>query len=240
MSKRWLGVASLCIFISLGYAQTDVEKTPEGDLKIVPIQHGSLMLEFKGKAIHIDPWSRGDYTNQPKADLILITDIHSDHMDAKMIEQLKKPSTKIVAPEAVAKTIKEATIIKNGETKTIAGITIEAVPMYNLVRGPNPGEKYHTPGRGNGYVVTLGGKRVYISGDTECIPEMKTLKSIDIAFVCMNLPYTMTPEEAAECVKAFRPKVVYPYHHRGADLNVFGNALKNEKAIEVRIRKWYP
>jgi len=219
--------------------QTEIEKTSQGDLRITPIRHGSLMLEFQGKVIHIDPWSQANYAGLPKADLILITDIHGDHMDRKAIDQIKKDSTIIVAPEAVAATITEAQVIKNGETKTISGVQIEAVPMYNLKRGPQPGQLYHTKGRGNGYVLTPGGKRVYISGDTECIPEMKELKNIDIAFICMNLPFTMPPEEAAECIKAFRPRVVYPYHYRNSDLSALSNALKDEKGIELRIRDWY-
>ncbi len=217
----------------------DVLRTDEGELRIRPITHGSLMLEFRGKVIHVDPWSRGNYAGLPKADFILITDVHSDHMDRAMVDQLKKETTVILAPAAVAETIREAQIIRNGERKTVDGITIEAVPMYNLVRGPSPGQLYHTKGRGNGYVLTLGGKRIYISGDTECVPEIKALTGIDVAFICMNLPFTMPPEEAAECVKAFRPKIVYPYHYRNSDLNVFLNALKGESGIEVRLRNWY-
>jgi len=217
----------------------DVLHTEEGELKIRPILHGSLMLEFRGKIIHVDPWSQGTYAGLPKADLILITDIHPDHMDRAMVDQLKKETTVILAPAAVAETIREARVIRNGERKTVDGITVEAVPMYNLVRGPSPGQLYHTKGRGNGYVLTLGGKRVYISGDTECVPEIKALKGIDVAFICMNLPFTMPPEEAAECVKAFRPKIVYPYHYRNSDLNIFVNALKDESGIEVRVRSWY-
>jgi L-ascorbate metabolism protein UlaG (beta-lactamase superfamily) len=129
--------------------------------------------------------------------------------------------------------------MNNGEKKKFGDIEIEAIPMYNLQRGPQPGALYHTKGRGNGYVLTMGGKRIYISGDTEAIPEMRALKNIDVAFVCMNLPYTMTPEEAAAGVKAFRPKVVYPYHYKGSDLKVFAGALANEKGIEVRLREWY-
>ncbi|GBC82601.1 hypothetical protein HRbin10_01728 [bacterium HR10] len=217
----------------------DVLPTDEGEVKIRPITHGSLMLEFRGKIIHVDPWSRGNYAGLPKADIILITDIHPDHMDRAMVDQLKKETTVILAPAAVAETIREAQIIRNGERKTVEGITIEAVPMYNLVRGPSPGQLYHTKGRGNGYVLTLGGRRVYISGDTECVPEIKALKGIDVAFICMNLPFTMPPEEAAECVKAFRPKIVYPYHYRNSDLSRFVDALKGESGIEIRLRNWY-
>lgn len=222
--------------------EADVVKTASGDLKITPITHGSVMLEWSGKVIHVDPWSQGDYTGLPKADLILVTDIHGDHMDPKAIAALKKEGTIIVAPEAVAKTVTEAKVLRNGEKTTLSlggSATIEAVPMYNLNRGPAPGQLYHTKGRGNGYVIELGGKRVYFSGDTECVPEIKALRGIDIAFLCMNLPYTQTSQEAAECVKAFRPKLVYPYHYRGQDTQAFAEALKGEKRIEVRLRNWY-
>ena len=200
------------------------------------------MLEWSGKVIHVDPWSKGDYAGLPKADLILITDIHGDHMDPTAIAALKKEGTIIVAPEAVAKTVTEAKVLRNDEKTTVnlgATVAIEGVPMYNLTRGPGPGQLYHTKGRGNGYVVALGGKRIYFSGDTECVPEIKALAGIDIAFLCMNLPYTQTPQEAAECVKAFRPKLVYPYHYRGQDVQSFADALKGEKGIEVRLRNWY-
>lgn len=224
-------------------AAADTEKTAAGDLVITPIRHASLLLQFAGKVIHIDPWSQGDYSSAPRADYLLITDIHGDHMDKAMVDKLKKDSTVIIAPAAVQKTILEAQVIHNGEKKKLGEIEVEAVPMYNLQRGPQPGALFHTKGRGNGYVLTLGGKRIYISGDTEAIPEMKALKSIDIAFVCMNLPFTMTPEEAAEAVKAFRPKIVYPYHYRGregfSDIKAFAAALKGEKGIEVRLREWY-
>ncbi len=217
----------------------DTVSTSQGPLKITPIKHASVMLEFDGKVIHVDPWSQGDYAGLPKADVILITDIHGDHMDPAKIAEIKKGNTVIVAPAAVSKTVTEATVINNGESKTIAGIQVEAIPMYNLVRGPSAGKFFHDKGRGNGYVLTLGGKRIYFSGDTECVPEIKALKNIDVAFMTMNLPYTMPPEEAAECVKAFKPKIVYPYHYRNSDLSVFTNALNSDKGIEVRLRTWY-
>jgi L-ascorbate metabolism protein UlaG (beta-lactamase superfamily) len=217
----------------------DTEKTAAGDLVITPVHHGSLMLQFGGKVIHIDPWSQGNYSSLPRADYIFITDLHGDHMDRKAIDQIKKETTVIVAPAAVAKTITEAQVIANGEKRKFGDIEVEAIPMYNLQRGPQPGALFHTKGRGNGYVLTLGGKRVYVSGDTEAIPEMKALQGIDVAFVCMNLPYTMTPDEAAAAVKTFRPKVVYPYHYRGQDVKAFAAALQGETGIEVRLREWY-
>ncbi len=239
-------LAAVCMLLGVGFTvgalaarETETVPTSSGDIRITPVTHGSLMLEFGGKVIHVDPWSGGDYSGLPKADVILITDIHGDHMDPKMVQELSKESTAVVAPAAVAKTVSQAQVMENGESKSVEGIRLEAVPMYNLVRGPGPGKLFHDKGRGNGYVLTLGGKRLYFSGDTECTPEMKALKDIDVAFVCMNLPYTMTPEEAAGCVAAFRPKVVYPYHYRGSDLGKFSAALKEEKGIEVRLREWY-
>jgi len=230
------------LFVAVLLAQqrlVETISTPQGDIRITPIRHASLMIQMGEGVIHIDPWSQGNYSGLPPARLILITDIHGDHMDPKALATVKADSTKILAPAAVKEKITEAETIGNGETKTVEGIKIEAVPMYNLQRGPKPGAFYHDKGRGNGYILTLGGKRLYFSGDTECVPEIKALKNIDVAFLTMNLPYTMPPEEAAECVKAFRPKVVYPYHYRGSDLKVFESALKGEKGIEVRIRDWY-
>jgi len=208
------------------------------DVRIIPITHASLILTWEGKTIHVDPWSRGDYEGQPKADLILITDSHGDHMDLKQIAEVSKEDTVILAPLAVQATVTQAEVLKNGESTTMMGIGIEAVPMYNLKRGPDPGRLYHPKGRGNGYILTLGETRVYISGDTACTPEMKQLKDIDIAFVCMNLPYTMPPEEAAECVNAFKPAVVYPYHSRGSDLEVFKKAV-TAPGVDVRVLDWY-
>jgi L-ascorbate metabolism protein UlaG (beta-lactamase superfamily) len=209
-----------------------------GDVEIVPITHGSLILKWQGKAIHVDPWSKGNYEGQPQADVVLVTDIHGDHMDADQIAKVSKSGTVVIAPAAVQKTVQQAQVLNNGEETTVMGVTIQAVPMYNLKRGPEAGKLYHTKGRGNGYVLTFGDQRIYISGDTECIPEMKELKDIDMAFVCMNLPYTMTPEEAAGCVNAFKPKAVSPYHYRDSDLNAFKEAVTAPE-VEVQLLDWY-
>jgi len=213
-------------------------KTSAGMVKIRIVQHASMMIEAGGKVIHVDPWGQGYVGGFPKADLILITDIHPDHLDQKAIDQVKKDGTDFIAPAAVAKTVTQGKVLANGESTTWDKWKIEAVPMYNLKRGPSPGALYHDKGRGNGYVLTYGGTRFYIAGDTEGIPEMRALKSIDVAFVPMNLPYTMTPEEAADAVRAFHPKVVYPYHYRGSDPEVFKKALDGS-GIEVRLRNWY-
>ncbi|HXP84544.1 MAG TPA: MBL fold metallo-hydrolase [Bryobacteraceae bacterium] len=212
-------------------------KTSAGTLKITPIQHASLMIEAGGQVVYVDP-AQGSYDGLPKADVILLTDIHGDHLVPAMIDKVKKAGTTIIAPAAVAATVKDATVMKNGDTKKLGAWTIEAIPMYNMKRGPAAGQLYHDKGRGNGYVVTYGGMRFYFSGDTENIPEMRALKNIDVAFVCMNLPYTMPPDEAAEAVKAFHPKIVYPYHYMGSDLKVFEAALKGT-GIDVRLRDWY-
>jgi L-ascorbate metabolism protein UlaG (beta-lactamase superfamily) len=222
--------------------QSDVIRTKQCDLSITPLHHATLLLRCDKLAIYVDPVHDTSYVGLPKADMVFITDIHSDHLDLPGLEMIRQDSTSIVAPPAVAEklppTVKNVTVLKNGETKKVGDVLVEAIPMYNIVRGPKPGQLFHDKGRGNGYVLTLGGERIYISGDTECTPEMKALKNIDVAFVCMNLPYTMPPSEAAACVNAFRPKIVYPYHYRGSDPAEFAKAITG-KDIEVRIRDWY-
>ena len=219
--------------------QVQTFETSAGPVKITPIFHASLLIEAGDKRIYLDPAKPANVNGLPRADLILITDIHSDHMDPDMISALSKTGTQIMAPPAVVKTVTTASPISNGEVKKWGAWTIEAIPMYNLKRGPSPGTLYHEKGRGNGYILTYGGKRFYFSGDTENIPEMRALKNIDVAFVCMNLPYTMPPDEAADAVKAFHPKIVIPYHYRGSDLTVFQKSLQGT-GIEVRILDWYP
>ena len=236
----------------IAWAQSDVIKTSKGDLRITPITHASVMLQFDGKVVYVDPINTGDYANKPKADLILITNDNPDHWNRARLDELESAKTIVVAPKCVtlARLVAEGQTIRNGEKKTIAGIEIEAVPAYNLTRGPKPGKLFHPNigdrdydcedtgvGVGIGYVLTMGGKRLYISGETECIPEMKALNNIDVAFVCMNLPYTMSPGEAAECVNSFMPKIVYPYHYEKSNLEEFSRAVK--PGVEVRLRKWY-
>ena len=233
-----LAIASLA---APAFAARNVEefKTTAGTLKITTVQHAGFVMEAGGQTVYVDP-AQGSFDGFPPADLILITDIHGDHLAPALIAKVRKPGsgTQIIAPAAVAKTVTDAIVLNNGESKTIGGWKIEAVPMYNIKRGPSAGQLYHDKGRGNGYVVTWGGLRVYIAGDTEGIPEMRALKNIDVAFVPMNLPYTMPPDEAADAVKAFHPKVVYPYDYQGSDLKVFESALAGT-GIEVRIRNWY-
>ena len=220
--------------------QGDTIETSQGPLKLTPLYHGSVMLEFGGKVIHVDPWSQADYTGLPQADLIVITHTHLDHMDAAQIKALKKDATVIVAPPAVADTLNGAAgvieTLSNGERGTYMGIEIEAVPMYNLKLGPAPGKPFHHKGIGNGYVLRFGESRVYFSGDTECVPEMRALRNITVAFLAMNPPRTMPPAEAAACVKDFHPKIAYPYHYRGQNTQEFTDPLKGS-GVEVRLRK---
>ena len=218
--------------------ERDVIKTTGGDLEIVFIGHGSLMMKFRGRTISVDPYSKlADYAKLPKADLLLVTHEHRDHLDPAAIAQIRTPGTVVIATAAAAETLGSARVLNNGDTVTVLGIPIEAVPAYNLVHRRENGEPFHPKGRGNGYILTFGSTRVYIAGDTENTPEMKALRNIDVAFLPMNLPYTMTPEMVADAAKAFRPKILYPYHYGDTDTSTIVRLLKNEPGIEVRIRK---
>jgi L-ascorbate metabolism protein UlaG (beta-lactamase superfamily) len=219
-------------------APPDTIPASGGNITIVPVNHATLQIRYGSHVIDVDPVAQANFGSLPAPDIILITDIHGDHLDPAAVSKLKQGTTTVVAPAAAASKLGGATVIANAETKTVDGVEIEAVPMYNLQRGPAAGQLFHDKGRGNGYILTLGGKRIYIAGDTECTPEMRALKNIDVAFVPMNLPYTMPPSEAAECVKAFKPKIVYPYHYRGQNLHEFATALEGT-GIDVRIRDWY-
>jgi L-ascorbate metabolism protein UlaG (beta-lactamase superfamily) len=232
-------VVSIGTAVARAAAEPQVFDTSAGPVKITPLNHASTLIEAAEKVIYLDPAKPVKFSGLPKADLILITDIHGDHMDPDSIKEITKPGTEIISSPAVAHTVTAAKPIANGETKTWQAWTIEAIPAYNVKRGPSPGKLFHDKGRGNGYVLTYGGKRFYFSGDTEDVPEMRALKNIDVAFVCMNLPYTMPPEEAADAVKAFHPKIVIPYHYRGSDLAVFKKGLEGT-GIEVRLLDLYP
>ncbi len=217
-------------------------------LKIHPVEHATAVLEWKDLAIYIDPVGGAEaFSDYPEPDLILITDIHGDHFNAETLEGLNTTDAKIIVPQAVAEQMPEKftpqlDVLNNGDSKERFGILVEAIPMYNL---REEAKSFHVKGRGNGYVITLGGERLYFSGDTEDIPEMRTLKDIDKAFICMNLPYTMTVEKAADAVLEFKPKQVYPYHYRGrpevSDVARFAQLIKGgDPDIEVVQLDWYP
>lgn len=212
--------------------QEDVLQTSGGDLKMTFIAHGTLMFTFGEKVIHIDPVSMfgTDYSILPKADLILVTHEHGDHLDVKTIQAISTADTTIITNQASAKNLPAATVMKNGDTQTVLGIAIEAIPAYNLEK------QFHPKGNGNGYLLTFGDKRVFVAGDTENVLEIKALKDIDVAFLPMNQPYTMTPEQVADVARAMQPKVLYPYHFSQTDPDELVKLLKEEKGIEVRIR----
>lgn len=261
---------ALLTFVSIaplqaGTAQTATQQAPDllpargGHIRITPIFHGTVQIEYRGKVIIVDPFSPGRYTK--KADLVLITHGHQDHLDRDAILRVSTPRTVVVMPVLVSGQFspwKNVVPMGNGEVynanrpiasdhvkSSIPELALAAVPMYNLQRGPKPGQKYHPRGDGNGYVLTLGGRRIYIAGDTEAIPEMRNLKNIDVAFLPMNLPFTMTPQEAARGARSFKPKLVYPYHYRypfnrvNDNLQQFQAALQGS-GIQVRMRNWYP
>ena len=216
----------------------DTIKTSAGDLVITFIGHGSLLFTFGGATIYVDPYSKlADYAKLPKADVILITHEHRDHLDPAAIEKVRTGKTTIVLTEAGAGQVSGGMVVKNGDVKAIKGMTVEAVPAYNIVSKRENGQPYHPKGVGNGYIVTFGDKRVYVAGDTENVPEMKSLKNIEIAFLPMNLPYTMTPEMVADAAKIFRPRVLYPYHTGETDVAKLSALMKDQKDTEVRIRR---
>ncbi len=217
--------------------QTDTIKTSGGDLKITFIGHGTLMFNYGGKIFHVDPWGKlADYSELPKADVIILTHEHQDHLDPAAIKKTRTKNTVVVLTETCAQTVPGGIIMHNGDTKTVDGVKIEAVPAYNIVHMRAPGVPYHPKGVGNGYIFTFGDKRVYVAGDTENTPEMKSLKNIDIAFLPMNLPYTMTPEMVADAAKAFKPKILYPYHTGDTDLSKLTNLMTGVQGINVRLR----
>ncbi len=242
------------LFVSLMSAATAQRPSPDkietsaGPLNIQPILHGSLVLSWNEKTIYVDPYGGAKaFEGIAAPDLILITDIHGDHLNVETLNAIETSKAKLVVPQAVADQLPQnlkskAVVVGNGNRVMESGISISALPMYNL---PESEDSRHTKGRGNGYVLNLGGKMIYISGDTEDIPEMRSLKNIDVAFVCMNLPYTMDIDQAASAVLEFKPKIVYPYHYRGQnglnDVEGFKKLVDAGKSkVEVRLRNWYP
>jgi len=196
------------------------------------------MLKFNGKVLHVDPFSKvADYSKLPKADLLLITHEHQDHLDTSAIGLIRSGDTRIVLTEKGAEKVPGGLVMKNGDVQTVLGVKIEAMPAYNLVHKRENGQPFHPKGQGNGYVLTFGNTNIYIAGDTENTPEMKALKHIDVAFLPMNLPYTMTPEMVADAAKAFRPRVLYPYHTGATDVARLSDLLRDDKDIEVRVRR---
>jgi L-ascorbate metabolism protein UlaG (beta-lactamase superfamily) len=251
---------ALCVALVAGSASA-ADKVPAagGAIEITPLIHSSIQIEYGGKVIQVDPWSRFDLAHYKKADLILITDDPVHHFDLTAIEALRKAGARVVIPEVTKAKFPDGIIMANGEKATESGITVEAIPAYDII----PGAPEHPKGKSNGYVITLGGKRIYVAGVTECVPEVRAVKNIDVAFVPLNIPRgRMTPAAAADCVKAIAPSIVYPYHYDQAlaarlqnpratsegpaggltvaqSLQAFKDALRGEK-VEVRDANWYP
>lgn len=248
--KKIFSTILLTLSCNFLYAQRplpDHFNAGNGGLMVLPIFHGAFMMEWNQKVIYVDPYGGPNaFAGLAKPDIILITDIHGDHLDTATLNTIDIAKATFIVPQAVADQLPErfkrrVVILKNGDQETEQGVSVTAIPMYNL---PDDKDARHTKGRGNGYVLKLGGKSIYISGDTEDIPEMRSLKNIDIAFVCMNIPYTMDVKQAAEGVLAFKPKVVYPYHYRGengfSDTHEFQRLVtEGNPNIEVRLRNWY-
>lgn len=223
-----------------GVAQTDTFKTQSGkEVVFTAIKHGSIHITFDGKEIEVDP-VRGlkpitDYSSFPKADYIFVTHEHFDHCDTAAIRQLEKPTTVIVTNANCAKLIGKGKVMRNGDRLQLPDdITVDAVPAYNITPGK---EKFHPKGRDNGFVLTLDGFRIYISGDTEDIPEMRNIKNIDVAFLSTNQPFTMTPEQTARAAKIVRPKVLFPYHYSDTDIQKVVHLLRGT-GIKVLIRNY--
>ncbi len=220
--------------------EKDSFQTQDGILEITFIGHGTLMLKFAGKTIQVDPWSQlADYSLLPDPDLVLITHEHGDHLDINALKACRKEKTEVVLTELCSRNVSGGKVMHNGDIEEIKGITVEAVPAYNINHKTPQGRPYHPKGDGNGYVLSFADNsfKVYIAGDTENIPEMAELKDIDIAFLPMNLPYTMTPQMTAEAALSFHPRFLYPYHYGNTDTSLLVDLLKDEKDIEVRIRK---
>lgn len=216
---------------------SDVFQTSMGELEITFVGHGTLYFTINNLVVHIDPVDRyADYSELPKADLILITHEHGDHLSKPTIEKIIKEDTKIILTQICYDKLGEGKILNNGESLELFDVGIEAVPAYNIVHKRNNGQPYHPKGSGNGYVIKVGDTKIYIAGDTENIPEMKTLEDIDIAFLPMNIPYTMTPEMVAEAVSYFNPKILYPYHYGNTDTDELLKLMKDKNDCEVRIR----
>ena len=238
MSKKTFLIILLVLTNILIMAQKNFirDRIPaeKGDIIITFIGHGTLMLEYDKTILHIDPWSRlADYSTLPKADIVLITHGHRDHFDTTAIAAVRKPETQVVLTPEVYSILGKGIVMGNGDRKEVSGIVIDAVPAYNITPGR---ENFHPKGRDNGYIVWLGGKRVYIAGDTENIPEMAAIRGVDIAFLPMNQPFTMTPEQIVATAKVLRPKILYPYHYGETDVSRLKSLMKEVKDVELRIR----
>ena len=222
------------------HAEYEIDRfsTAQGELAIEFLGHGSLLFLYGGRTIYVDPYSRvADYAKLPKADVVLITHEHRDHLDLEALDLIRTPNTQILLTEICDEQIAGGIVMRNGDIHFVAGLTVEAVPAYNLVHTRDDGQPFHPCGNGNGYIITFGDLRVYVAGDSENTPEMMNLRDIDVAFLPMNLPYTMTPRMVADAARAMRPRVLYPYHFGETDTDDLIGLLRDEADIDVRIRQ---
>lgn len=239
----FLTQTGLCFFSETASAEVfkkDTFQTGSGELIISFIGHGTLMFEYGDKIIHVDPVTReADYSKMPEGDIVLVTHQHGDHLDISALQHIVGENTSLILTQKCienSENLHNAIVMHNGDSKTADGIMIEAVPAYNIVHERSKGNPFHPKGEGNGYVIQFGDMKIYVAGDTENIPEMKNLQNINVAFLPMNLPYTMTPEMAADAAKSFKPKILYPYHYGNTDPEKLVELLKDTPEIEVRIR----
>ena len=218
--------------------ETDTLKTSGGELQITFLGHGSLLLTYGVKRIYVDPFSRvADYSTLPKADIVLITHEHRDHLDPEALASIRTEATEVVHAELCKAQIEDGTAMRNGDVAVVGGLRVEAIPAYNLIHKREGGDPFHPRGDGNGYVITFGDLRVLIAGDTENTPELKAQSDIGVAFLPMNVPYTMTPEMVADVANAIKPRILYPYHFGSTDTSQLVGLLKDHPEIEVRIRR---
>ena len=221
-----------------GPFEEDTIPTSVGDLTITLVGHGTLMFRHGGKVIHVDPVAReADYSRMPRADLILITHEHGDHLDPAVVQTLRKQGTTVIVSRSCEGRIQGSVVMLNGEARDVAGFRVEAVPAYNVVHVRPGGQPFHPRGNGNGYIITFGDVRVYVAGDSENTPEMKALRDVGVAFLPMNLPYTMTPEMVADAARSIRPRILYPYHFGQTDTQALVRLLAGEAGIAVRVRR---
>lgn len=241
MKNKILIVAAVFLMSISGYGaafEKEIFRTATGEVEATFIGHASLIFTFNGKVIHIDPYSKlADYSQLPDGDVVFITHSHQDHLDKKALEFIVTTNTALYLDEKSSKILGNGTVVKNNSEFVWNGIKIEVIPAYNMVHKRDNGEFYHPKGEGNGYIFNIDGIRILVAGDTENIPEIKGLKNIDYAFLPMNTPFTMTPEMTADAAKAFKPKVLFPYHYGKTDISKFMDLMKDEKEVEVRIKK---
>jgi L-ascorbate metabolism protein UlaG (beta-lactamase superfamily) len=224
-----------------GARVTDRFPTRGGELAVIPLEHAAVILGWQGKAFYLDPIDPAvEDATLPVADAILLTDDHYDHLDPVVVARVRRPETVVVAPGAAATRLPVDVVLGDGETRSVLGVSVTAVPAYDVTRGPVPGVRYHERGRGHGYVLDFDGFRVYVSGDTDCTPEVEALDRIDVAFLGTNVPYAMSPEEATTCAVRFHPAVLFPYAYRHADLSRLDRASLRNAGVVVRQRDFYP